>query len=259
VRLIATLFLFLMSCPLWVLGQTPSADDINRQIFRTWNLPIFNLVCDDRTTVSSFVNGELRSQHVYEASVASAVLREENGIIVGPRPMRVIDVNSGYREVLSIDGKPVPEGSRSMTIGGLGSVAGFLFGRPYFNVKTSGMETLSDKSGAKLILEFERKQGMEAPWFTPDFGKAWIDTESMRIARVEIRDRDLTPMLSQDAERFIVDDFGSFNIDGEQRWLVKTTTIDHFPNKAIRNFTRTHSEFSNCRRFDVSSTIKPIQ
>jgi hypothetical protein len=216
-----------------------------------------DMACDDRTTISGFVNGALRSQTLEEAIVAT------------PRRGRgVIDLDSGYRELVRVNGKPLAsnraDGSTAnRTDGGawLGSTSGWVFSaRNSFDFKTAGLEMLKGAADKLLVLQFERKKGSAASWFVPDSGKLWIHPVSKRIFRFEIEDNDLTPMLAREARRTIVEDFGSFSIDGEERWLVKARTLDLYPNTSMqKNFTKTHSEYSNCRRFSVSSAIKPVR
>lgn len=236
-------------------GLSQSPDMIVTQARRASAPPGIDMVCDERSSISTYVNGVEKSQELQEAIVSTP-----------RRGQGVIDLNSSFRQLLRVNGKPVSTDrtgqgpTPDMTTGGiwLGSTSGWVFSqRTSFQFKMVSPSKLVGASEDLLVLQFDRKEGSEAPWFVPDSGKFWLDSGSKRLIRMEIHDQNLAPMLNKEAARTIVEEFGSFMIDGKEGWLVKTRTLEYYPNRSVQTFTRTRSEFDKCRKFTVSSTIRP--
>jgi hypothetical protein len=236
-------------------GLAQSPDMIVTQARRASAPPGIDMVCDERSTISNFVNGVEKSKELQEAIVSTP-----------RRGQGVIDLNSSFRQLLRVNGKPVStdrigQGSTpDMTTGGiwLGSTSGWVFSqRNSFEFKMVSPSKLSGGSEDLLVLQFDRREGSEIPWFVPDSGKFWLDPGSKRLVRMEIHDQNLTPMLNKEAARTIIEEFGSFIIDGKEGWLVKTRTLEYYPNRSVQTFTKTRSEFDKCRKFTVSSAIRP--
>lgn len=182
------------------LAQSP--DVTVQQAMRASAAPGLDMVCDERSTILSFVNGSLRSQELQEAIVSTP--RRGQGTIA---------LDTSYRELLRVNGKPVSSArgrdssTANMTTGGawLGSTSGWVFShRSSFDFKTGGLEKPNGLTESLLVLQFERKKGSEDPWFVPDSGTLWLDPNSKRLVRLEIHDKSLAPMLAREAARTII-------------------------------------------------------
>jgi hypothetical protein len=77
-------------------------------------------------------------------------------------------------------------------------------------------------------------------------GKGWVDPSSMQVLRIEVSEhigasRDDTAL-----------DYGAVNIDGKVYWLLTKLSKKGGPQELA-------VEYSECRKFEVKSQIRPVQ
>ena len=106
-----------------------------------------------------------------------------------------------WRDIQTIDGRPAPKGQQLtgpfLFGGGFSSILdeiSFLKNAQYFNYKAIGTDTVDGK--AAVVLKFETKKDQNAllhrelfgtQYVMKGSGKAWIDTASMNVVRLEIQ------------------------------------------------------------------------
>jgi hypothetical protein len=241
--------------PAW--PQTaPTIDDILARVqantgeFES-SLPDF--VCDERVTSRRITNGKVDRETITESHFA--------GVQQKTRGMNF----SEKREVVSINGAPVSKG-RGLSGpfifgGGFSSVLNQTFSMkyvPFHNYKFAGSETLEDRP--VIVIEFATKEGQDALWFDfggkalveKDTGKAWVDPQSMQLLRLERRYLNCPSGYGQLLAQV---DYGSVSIAGKAFWMPKSVRAES--GKKDSNRVATYlAEYSNYRRFDVSSGIK---
>ena len=110
---------------------------------------------------------------------------------------------------------------------------------------------------SSFVVEFETRKGASAghregrlmggdPGHTMK-GKAWIDTNTMQVLRLELTERDTYIFLRT------VADYGSVTIDGKPYWLLtKILKNDDWSNQSV-------AEYSDCQKFEVTSEIRPVR
>jgi len=115
-----------------------------------------------------------------------------------------------------------------------------------------------------FVIKFETKRGMSSqsrggtllrrgnPNFTMK-GKAWIDSTSMQVLRLEFVEK-LPAQLGSSVlfDMKTVADYGSVDIAGKTFWLLTKMIKDDRGSQWI-------AEYSDCRKFEVTSEIRPAR
>jgi hypothetical protein len=114
---------------------------------------------------------------------------------------------------------------------------------------------------SSLVVEFETRKGASAslnsegsltrngdPTHTMK-GKAWIDSNTLQVLRLELSEIRIFSGFRRPLQT--VADYGPVTIDGKAYWMVtkilKTDDTDH----------EWRAEYSDCRKFEVTSEIRP--
>lgn len=214
-----------------------------------------NLVCSEKRTLSRFRGPTMLSKNVYEY------------VIAAPRtiPSEQGDRRTAYAELVRLNGKPAPKSSpdSNITVAGTISDGGtsiFRNQRGYFDF--SLVDSATQRNEPNLLVEFQLKRTSPPPSTLPDFGKALIDKTTRHLVRLERTFLGITQSAGpsyQNAETTIVENYGSVVVDGSPVRMVKTWNM-RVTERADRNMVRTfESEYSNCHRFEVSVTVKPVR
>jgi hypothetical protein len=114
---------------------------------------------------------------------------------------------------------------------------------------------------SSFVVEFETRKGASAGHREGRLmggdtghtmkGKAWIDTNTMQVLRLELTEKGPTsPSL---VGLRTVADYGSVTIDGKPYWLLtKILKTDDRSNESV-------AEYSDCQKFEVTSEIRPVR
>ena len=82
-------------------------------------------------------------------------------------------------------------------------------------------------------------------------GKSWVDPNSMQVLRIELSEH-----IGEEQTDTAVD-YGAVNIDGRVYWLLTKLSKK---NPGAGTFGgESAAEYSECRRFEVTSQIRPVQ
>ena len=81
-------------------------------------------------------------------------------------------------------------------------------------------------------------------------GKAWIDSNTMQVLRLEIEEDN--PLVAVNGPTKVAADYGSVNISGKPFWL-----LTRFVQIAVHG--EQTGEYSGCRKFEVTSEIRPVR
>jgi hypothetical protein len=115
-----------------------------------------------------------------------------------------------------------------------------------------------------FVIEFKTKPGRSSvsrggillPDGNPKLtmkGKAWIDSNSMQVIRLEFVERTSEQWGSQAAIDVKTSaDYGSVSLGGKPFWMLTKITKGYRGNEWI-------AEYSDCRKFEVSSEIRPVR
>ena len=79
-------------------------------------------------------------------------------------------------------------------------------------------------------------------------GKGWVDSISMQVLRIEVSERYSSEGASEDT----VLDYRPVNIDGKTYWLLTKLSKKN-------GYSQWAAEYSECRKFEVTSQIRPVQ
>ncbi len=247
----------------FIVAHPQSRDDViarvstNVQEFQDL-LPDF--VCEEKVTSTKMESGRITKQRIVE-SIFTGV----------QKPSTKGNVRLSYtesREVTSVDGKAVRHGARFPKLpfvnsGGFSSIMVMTFASknlPYHNYELTGSERIRDLN--TLVVRFVTKEGQQelGTYFqgrrfnAKDVGTAWIDADSMQIARLELRFLNLPPTFASYSTAV---DYGPSIIGERQFWLPTTVRAD----LGERNSKQTASyvaEYSHCRKFVASVEIKVV-
>lgn len=161
-----------------------------------------------------------------------------------------------FRRIVSVEGK-VPQNwlEKGDSVYGneeLFGTAEHVFSIPSWDGRTfrlAGSETLGAHS--TFVLEFEAKP----PNFKREFGKAWIDKESFQVPRIELH------LINESFDPFTTAEYSRTDIDGKSFWLPTKRTIVTNGVRGVSNERKTVevTELSDCRRFEVSVKVRPVQ
>jgi hypothetical protein len=82
-------------------------------------------------------------------------------------------------------------------------------------------------------------------------GKGWVDPNSMQVLRIEMSTHYGAP--PEDTAQKTELDYGAVNIDGKVYWLLTKLSRKPFAGGDLA------AEYSECRKFEVNSQIRPVQ
>jgi hypothetical protein len=194
-----------------------------------------SLECKERRTAQSSYNGATTVVWRVETNI----VRNQDG-----RP---------FRKLLSVEGNvpqtwlegDTPFGNEEL-FGTAENIFSFpnRYGREF---KAAGSESLNGRP--TLLVEFEGRP----PNFTREFGKAWIDRDSFQVIRIELHS------LNGIYDPFTTEEYASTRIDGKDFWLPAKRTIEtkSLSTGGLKMIETT--ELRECRRFQVSTTVRPAQ
>jgi hypothetical protein len=217
-------------------------------------LPDF--ICDETITSRELWGGKAKHETVMESTFMGKQRKVENGT-----PF------TESRQIRTIDGHPAAQGQQLIAPflygGGFSSTLDEIFAREnaqYFKYKTAGTELLEGRTTA--VVMFETRSGQKRLLYRDLFGqrsylkgrgKAWIDLESMNIARLELHYLD--PPASQ-GELAVAVDYAPVVINDKTFWMPRTVTAEQtIPNPKVPVGGKYVAEYSNYHEFNVSHKI----
>jgi hypothetical protein len=220
-------------------------------------LPDF--VCNEKVTSTAFESGKMRKERVVE-SIFTGVQRslEED---------RVGFVFSESRDVVAIDGKPVPKGTRFPKLpyrfaGGFSSLLVMTFAPENLQYHDYSIaDRYRSASGDALLVRFATKEGQQKlravfqgkQLIEKDVGAAWIDSMSFRVVRLLRQSLNLPPVFTRSATTV---DYGPVTIDEKQFWM--PTKINAEVTERSTGTTVSYvAEYSDCRKFTADIKIVP--
>ena len=208
--------------------------------------------------VQSNVRASVKSRGELDCREKRAYLSSSNGSIspIWSAELDIVRTSDGpFRKVISVEGRApenwLQKGDSPFGNEELFGTAEHVFFAPYSDgrsFKVGGSEILNGRS--MFVLEFEAKP----PNFAREYGKAWIDKETFQAPRIEVH------AINNGFNPFTTAEYAGVTIDGKPFWLPTKRTIE-------TNATRTTTdgrkvlevtELSNCRRFEVSVTVRPV-
>jgi hypothetical protein len=112
-----------------------------------------------------------------------------------------------------------------------------------------------------FVVEFKTRPGQTAlshggnitPGGSPEYtmkGKAWIDSNTMLVLRLEIEEDN--PLVVVNGPTKVTADYGSVDISGKPYWR-----LTRFVQIAVHG--EQTGEYSGCRKFEVTSEIRPVR
>jgi hypothetical protein len=115
--------------------------------------------------------------------------------------------------------------------------------------KLTGSQTLDGRS--TYVVEFEAKPVN----FKREFGKAWVDKQSFQIPRIELH------LINESFDPFTTAEYSRIEIDGKPFWVPTKRTIMTNAMRGVSDERKTVeiTELSDCRRFEVSVKVRPVQ
>jgi hypothetical protein len=220
-----------------------------------------NFVCNERITSSKISDGKVAAETVIESIFVSIQKRDQPG-----RHLHYVE----NRELTTVNGKnaakdqKLPKGPFILR-GGFSGTLSTVFDplmAAHRNYSLGSAEPVDGKT--MLVIEFFTKEGqkeigmdLNGKWFPQkDSGKAWIDPDSMQVARLEYRVANAPSSFSQWS--FSVE-YASVLIGGQPFWMPKTvrSEISRPPSgkRSDEKARRFVAEYTNYRKFDVSSGV----
>lgn len=241
-----------------VAGDSPNLEEVLHRLQENVaqfaaSLPDF--VCNERIVSSKVENGRTTKETVIESVFTGSQKKDQQGHLA----------HTENREVTTIDGKKASKSNRPkgpfIVGGGFSSLLSAAFGakaEPYRNYRLAGTETVEGRE--LLVVAFSTKEGQhemmalfeKKPFAPQDTGKVWVDPESMKILRLEMRVLNPPRPISQ---WVVIADYGNVTIDGKPYWMPKTVKSEVSRDKG-KGQARFVAEYSNYRKFDVSVGIK---
>jgi hypothetical protein len=218
-------------------------------------LPDF--VCSEKITSTRTDPGKSTRQKTVE-SVFTVVQKLSRG----NRHMTITET----RDVTAIDGKPVRQGTKMPDLpfssgSGFSAVLVMTFSpqsTDVHNYEMRGADKLGE--GDRLLVQFETKadqtklrtflNGRSFP--LKDVGKAWIDSASMQVVRLERHLLNIPSALSSYSNTI---DYGPVTIGERQFWMPKMVRAD-VTEKDVKKTGTYIAEYSNCRKFTANVEIK---
>jgi hypothetical protein len=161
------------------------------------------------------------------------------------------------RQVISAKGTPSPTINRIQNLLANVTLAFGPASRSSTNYKFTGRQNLQGVPA--YVIEFETRKGASSsnrggtltglgdPRQTVK-GKGWVDSTSMQVVRIEVSER----YSSEGGTEDTVLDYAPVNIDGKTYWL-----LTKLSKKA--GYSQWAAEYSECRKFEVTSQIRPVQ
>jgi hypothetical protein len=226
-----------MGLTLWV-SPLQNVDEIVSKVqsnVQSMRLLKVNLDCRERRTFFS-----LRSTPPsMNWSTETDIVRAANG-----QPHRVLMSAEG-RTPESVLNSPSPYGNEEFF--GTAESVFYPYTTSFGPFKLAGSENINGRP--MFVLEFSGKP----PNFTSGYGKAWIDQESFQVTRIERH------LFNQTFDPFTTEEWGAVRVGGKDVWLPTKRTI-----QTVSRGTSTPNglevfERISCRRFEVSSTVRPAQ
>jgi hypothetical protein len=219
------------------------------------SLPDF--ICDETITSRELISGTLQHETVIESVFMGTQHHDENG-----RPF----IES--REIKTIDGRPAAQGQQLagpfFFSGGFSSILVEIFAPEniqYFNYKLMGTEKVEDRTA--LVVRFDTKNGQKKLLYREIFGrqavlkgrgKAWIDSESMNVIRLELQYMD--PPFPEGVLAVSVD-YAEVVINGKKFWMPRMVKAEQtVPNPKMPVSGQYFAQYSNYHQFNVSVHIK---
>jgi hypothetical protein len=218
-----------------------------------------DFVCNETVTSSQYESGKLIKQKVVE-SVFTGVQRsnEEN-------KMRFAFTES--REVVAIDGKPVPKGRPFPKLpyrfdGGYSSLLVTTFAPENLEVHEY---TLGDRyrsgTSLSLLVKFTTKDGQQKlrsvlqgkPMLSKDSGAAWIDLKTFHVLRLQRQSLNLPSDLSRSLATI---DYGPVAIDENTFWMPLKVSAEVTEKNSPSSVTYV-AEYTDCKKF--TTDIKIVQ
>ncbi|HET9131830.1 MAG TPA: hypothetical protein VFO86_12825 [Terriglobia bacterium] len=208
--------------------------------------------------VQSNVRVSVKSRGELDCREKRAYLSSFNGStsFIWSAELDIVRTSAGpFRKVISVEGRApqnwLQQGDSPFGNEELFGTAEHVFSAPYSDgrsFKLSGSETLNGRS--MFVLEFEAKP----PNFTREYGKAWIDKETFQVPRIEVH------AINNGFNPFTTAEYAGVTIDGKPFWLPTKRTIETNSTRTTTDGRKTLevTELSNCRRFEVSVTVRPV-
>jgi hypothetical protein len=256
-RLALTLAL-LFGLPLQAWQQPVTLDQVLKRVQENvaqFEVSLPDFVCTESIT-SSKLSGEIVSKETVIESTFVGIQKKDKG-----GKLEYIET----RELTAVDGKKVSKGQKPkgpfLLGGGFSAILSTTFDvamATYRNYRLEASESLGDKK--VLVVAFSSKEGQtgigaylnKKTFLVIDSGKAWIDPESMQVVRLE---RDITNAPNPFPAWLMSVDYAPVSIGGKPVWMPKAVRSEirrGGSDKADRRFT---AEYTNYRKFDVSSGI----
>jgi len=169
------------------------------------------------------------------------------------------------REVITEDGKASKKGAHVqgpfILNGGFGGAVNSTFHADvaqYRNYRLETSEALNGKS--MIVIGFSTKKGQDniraaygrSGFIQKDSGKAWVDPDSMQIARL---DYTISNTPGRYPIWYVSVEYGPAVIGGKTFWMPKNVRSELRRTTAEEPVARFLAEYSNYRKFDVSSGI----
>jgi hypothetical protein len=217
-------------------------------------LPDF--VCNEQITSTEYESGKVK-----ESKTVASIFTAVQAPSPGPGNSRLKFTET--REITAIDGKPARRGSKMPKLplamfGGFGSLLGMTFSPRALDFHTYALDPSLDE-GSRLAVHFETKEGQrEVRYFmngegltNKDTGTAWIDSNSMQVARLQRSFLSLPRGLRQLSNTV---EYGPTMIGDRQFWLPRAMKTDTTETKTNKTFV---AEYTNCKKFVADIRIVP--
>jgi hypothetical protein len=246
-------------CCLGHAGTIPTLDEILPRVqehVREFEFSLPDFMCNERITSGKAIGSKINGQTIINSVFRGTQNKDELG-----RPF------TESREIKTINGKPAPK-DQPLKVpfffgGGFSSILDATFGEdniPYHNYKVIGVEKVDGK--AALVIKFSTKDGQQKVHFeflgntfvSKDIGKAWIDQESMHVARLERRYLNLPPPYGVLA---ITVDYGPVAFNGKTFWMPRMVRVEETQINSRHPVSAQYiAEYSNYQKFGVSTKMK---
>ena len=223
------------------------------------SLPDF--ICDEKITSKELMGGTTIHETDIDSTFRGTQNRDKN-------PDGKYEPFTEWRNIQMIDGRPAPKGQQLtgpfLFAGGFSSILVEIFSAEnsrYFNYKIIGGDKVDDKPA--VVLKFETKKDQEALLHRDLFGtryvmkgsgKAWIDSTSMNVLRLEIQYLD--PPMPEGVLTLAVD-YAPVVIKEKTFWMPRTVTAEQtVANPKAPVGGQYIAEYSNYHEYKVSVRIK---
>ena len=248
--------LFILPLPAW--QQPVTLEEVLKRVQKNvaqFEASLPDFVCSENITSSKLSGETVSKETVIESTFTGVQKKGKDG------KMEYVET----RELTAVDGKKAKKGQKPkgpfLLGGGFSAVLSTTFNAQMATFRNYRLEPAESLDGKKaIVVAFSSKEGQtgigayfnRTTFLVNDSGKAWVDPESMQVVRLE---RDITNAPNPFPAWLMSVGFGPVSIGGKLFWMPKEVRSEIRRKGSDKPDRRFAAEYTNYRKFDVSSGI----